>query len=195
MSKTATAKGHLIGYARCSTADQSLDLQLDALKEAGCTKLFSEKASGKNTERPELEKALEYMREGDTLVIYKFDRLSRSTKDMLSIAEKLKERGINLKSLSDDIDTSSAYGQFFFTICAAFAQLEREMIVSRTNAGLAAAKARGRVGGRKELVTKDKAITAKKMLDEGMSGAEVSKVIGLSKATMYRGIAKHCPFS
>lgn len=195
MAKTATTTGHLIGYARCSTADQSLDLQLDALKEAGCTKLFSEKASGKNTERPELEKALEYMREGDTLVIYKFDRLSRSTKDMLAIADKLKERGINLKSLNDDIDTSSAYGQFFFTICAAFSQLEREMIVSRTNAGLAAAKARGRVGGRKELVTKEKAITAKKMLDEGMSAAEVAKVIGLSKATMYRGISKHCPFS
>jgi DNA invertase Pin-like site-specific DNA recombinase len=195
MAKLETTKGQLIGYARCSTAEQSLDLQSDALKAAGCTKMFSEKASGKNADRPELENALEYMREGDTLVIYKFDRLSRSTKDMLNIAEKLKERGINLKSLSDDIDTSSPYGQFFFTICAAFGQLEREMIASRTKAGLSAAKARGRVGGRKELVTKDKAVTAKKMLDEGMNGAEVARVVGLSKATMYRGIAKHCPFS
>lgn len=194
MTKAATT-GQLIGYARCSTADQTLDLQIDALKAAGCAKMFSEKASGKNTDRPELEKALDYMREGDTLVIYKFDRLSRSTKDMLTIAEKLKERGIGLKSITDEIDTSSAYGQFFFTICAAFGQLEREMIVSRTNAGLAAAKARGRVGGRRELVTKDKAIAAKKMLEEGKSAKEAAAVIGLSKATMYRGIEKYCPFS
>lgn len=195
MTKAAATTGQLVGYARCSTAEQSLDLQLDALKGAGCVKTFSEKASGKNTDRPELEEALKYMRAGDTLVIYKFDRLSRSTKDMLAIADKLKERGINLKSLSDDIDTSSPYGQFFFTICAAFGQLEREMIVSRTNAGLAAAKARGRVGGRKELVTKDKAIAARKMLEAGKSAKEAAAVIGLSKATMYRGIEKYCPFS
>jgi len=191
---TATVSGQLIGYARCSTADQNLDLQIDALKQAGCTKIYSEKASGKNLNRAEFDKALDYARQGDTLVVYKLDRLSRSTTDMLTVAEKLKERGINLKSLSDEIDTSTAYGAFFFTICAAFGQLEREMIVSRTNAGLASARSRGRIGGRPELVTKDRAEAAKAMLNKGKTPKEVCAALGLSKPTMYRGIAKYCPF-
>lgn len=193
MAKEVT--GQLVGYVRCSTADQKLDSQTDALKQAGCMKIFAEKASGKNADRPVLVKALEYLREGDTLVVFKFDRLSRSTKDMLQIAEQLKERGVHLKSLSDEIDTSTPYGSFFFTVCAAFGQLEREMIVARTRAGLESAKARGRVGGRPELVTKEKAEMAKELLNKGKSPKEVCGILGLTKATMYRGIAKYCPFA
>lgn len=185
--------GQLVGYVRCSTADQKLDSQIDALKAAGCKKIFDDKASGKNTDRPGFNKALAYLREGDTLVVYKLDRLSRSTKDMLHIAEQLKEQGVHLKSLSDEIDTSTPHGSFFFTICAAFAQLEREMIVSRTKAGLDAARSRGKLGGRPELVTKDKAEMAKELLSKGKSPKEVCEVLGLTKATMYRGIAKYCP--
>lgn len=192
--KTEKSNGQLVGYARVSTGDQNIDLQADALKSAGCGKIFSEKLSGKNTDRPELSKLMEYLREGDTLVVYKLDRLSRSTKDMLVLAEQLKNRGVNLKSLSDDIDTSTPYGSFFFTVCAAFGQLEREMIVSRTRAGLESAKARGRLGGRPEVVTKDKAEAAKELLAKGKSPREVCVMLGLTKATMYRGIAKYCSF-
>ncbi len=191
MAKTVT--GQLVGYVRCSTADQKLDSQIDALKAAGCKKIFEDKASGKNTDRPGFNKTMAYLREGDTLVVYKLDRLSRSTKDMLQIAELLKAQGVHLKSLSDEIDTSTPHGSFFFTICAAFAQLEWEMIVSRTKAGLDAARSRGKLGGRPELVTKDKAEMAKELLSKGKSPKEVCGVLGLTKATMYRGIAKYCP--
>lgn len=193
MSNLQLTGGQLVGYSRVSTGDQKMDSQEDALKAVGCKKIFSDQLSGKNTERPGLLKALEYMREGDTLVVFKLDRLSRSTKDMLAMAETLKERGINLKSLGDDIDTSSPYGSFFFTVCAAFAQLERELIVSRTKAGLESAKARGKTGGRPEVVSKDKAEAAKDLLLKGKSPKEVCSILGLSKATMYRGIAKYCP--
>jgi len=195
MVKDKQITGQLIGYSRTSTTDQKLDSQHDALAAAGCVKVFTDQLSGKNTDRPGLQKALEYMREGDTLVVFKFDRLSRSTKDMLNIAEQLKERGIHLKSLSDQIDTSTPHGAFFFTICAAFGQLEREMIVSRTRAGLESAKARGRVGGRRELVTEAKAIEGKGMIERGIAPLEAAKMLGLSKATLYRGIAKYSPFS
>lgn len=192
--ETEIPTGQLIGYVRVSTGEQKLDLQEDALKHAGCIRIFSEKVSGKSVERPELSKVLDYLREGDTLVVYKLDRLSRSTKDMLTIAEQLKSKGVNLKSLSDDIDTSTPYGAFFFTVCAAFAQLEREMIVSRTRAGLDSAKQRGRVGGRPSSVTPEKARTAKEMLQTGKTPKEVCSLLNLSKATMYRTISKYCPF-
>jgi len=190
--KTEKSNGQLVGYARVSTGDQNIDLQADALKSAGCRKILSEKLSGKNTDRPELSKLMEYLREGDTLVVYKLDRLSRSTKDMLVLAEHLKNRGVNLKSLSDDIDTSTPYGSFFFTVCAAFGQLEREMIVSRTRAGLEAAKARGRVGGRPDLDNKDIAEAARDLLNQGKSPKQVCATLSLTRATMYRGIAKYC---
>jgi len=111
------------------------------------------------------------------------------------MAEQLKSRGINLKSVFDDIDTSTPYGSFFFTVCAAFGQLEREMIVSRTRAGLEAAKARGKVGGRPELVTKDKAEAARDLLNRAKSPKEVCAILGLKKATMYRALAKYCPIN
>ncbi len=185
--------GQLIGYVRVSTNEQKLDLQEDALRKAGCTRIFSEKMSGKNSDRPELANALNYLREGDTFVVYKLDRLSRSTKDMLNIADQLKVKGVNLKSLTDDIDTSTPYGSFFFTVCAAFAQLEREMIVSRTKAGLDAAKRRGRVGGRPERATREKAEAARDLLNAGKTPQEVCSLLDLSKASMYRGISKYCP--
>lgn len=196
MGRKETEKpiGQLVGYVRVSTGEQKLDLQEDALKAAGCIRIFSEKVSGKSADRPELSKVLDYLREGDTLVVYKLDRLSRSTKDMLTIAEQLKSKGVNLKSLSDDIDTSTPYGAFFFTVCVAFGQLEREMILSRTRAGLDSARQRGRVGGRPPSITQEKAETARELLLNGKTPAEVCTLLHLAKSTMYRGIARYCPF-
>lgn len=138
----------LIGYARCSTIDQKLDLQTDALKAAGCEKIFVEKASGGDRERPQLRKALAYVREGDVMVCWKLDRLARSIFHLLEIIEGLKGRKIGFKSLKDDIDTTTATGKLMFHVFAAFAEFERNIIRERTMAGLAAARARGRVGGR-----------------------------------------------
>ncbi len=183
-------KGQLIGYARVSTKEQSLDLQLDALKHARCNKIFSEKISGVSV-RDELDKALVYLREGDTFVIWKLDRLGRSLKDLVSIIDSLRERGIAFKSLQDGIDTSSAMGRMQFGIFAALAEYEREIIIERTKAGLQAAKERGRLGGRKKGLSeeaKKKAKTAKTLYEAGkLTAQEICEMIGIkSKATLYR---------
>ncbi|WP_393964363.1 recombinase family protein [Exiguobacterium sp. S22-S28] len=136
-----------IGYARVSTSDQNLDLQLDELEKAGCTKIFQEKASSVK-KRPELEKYLDYLREGDTLVVWKLDRLGRTTKKLLELIDDLRDRGINLQILTLGVDTSTAAGRLFFTMMAGLAEMERELIRERTKAGLQAARSRGRLGGR-----------------------------------------------
>lgn len=138
----------MIGYGRVSTGDQDLALQVDALKKYGCEQLYLDKASGKKMDRPELMAMLRNLREGDTLVIWTLDRLGRSLTELVNIVSQLNAKGINFVSLMQKIDTTSAFGELTFHFFAALAQYERTLIVERTNAGLAAAKARGRVGGR-----------------------------------------------
>jgi DNA invertase Pin-like site-specific DNA recombinase len=179
-----------IGYSRVSTQDQLLDLQTDALKQEGCIKIFEEKASGKNDDRIELAKALEFLREGDALVVYKLDRLARSTKKLIELSEVLEQRNIELISIRDQIDTTTAIGRAMFKMIAVIAELERDIISERTLAGLAAARARGRKGGRPK--TDDKKIKqALKLYDSReYSLKEIVVLTGVSKPTLYRELNK-----
>lgn len=176
----------LIGYARVSTNDQDLRLQLDALQGAGCEKVFTDKASGAKGDRAGLAEALEYARAGDTLVVWKLDRLGRSMKGLIDLAETLKSREVDLQSLTDGIDTKTPAGRFFFHLMAAIAVMERELMLERTNAGLAAARRAGRVGGRPRLLDADKASAAQTLLAGGKTRGEVAKALGISAATVYR---------
>jgi DNA invertase Pin-like site-specific DNA recombinase len=177
----------LVGYARVSTQDQNPALQLDALKAAGCEKLFVEKASGAQRDRPELLAALEYLREGDSLVVWKLDRLARSLKQLIETVELLESRSIGLRSLTEAIDTTTAGGKLVFHVFGALAEFERSIIRERTKAGLEAARARGKKGGRPpSLVAKDLA-TAKAMLsDPEITMEEVAKRLRVAPSTLYR---------
>lgn len=179
----------LVGYARVSTEDQNLDLQADALKSAGCEHLFTDQLSGAAKNRPGLVEALKYLRQGDTLVVWKLDRLGRTVKGLVDLVECLQEKGIQFRSLTDGIDTSTSAGRFFFHVMAALAQMERELIRERTNAGLKAARARGRLGGRKPKMDDSKVKSAKHLLDSGVPAREVAKNLGVSRATLYRAIS------
>ena len=154
----------LIGYARVSTQEQNLDLQIEALKSAGCEKIFEDKMSGTRADRPGLGRALEMLREGDTLVIWKLDRLGRTVVGLVSLVSDLSTRGVQFRSITDCIDTSTTAGRFFFNIMASLAQMEKELTVERTRAGLAVAKQQGRTGGRKRLMTDSKITAAKQLL-------------------------------
>lgn len=173
-----------IGYARVSTFDQNLDSQLDELKKAGCTKIFQEKASSVK-KRPEFEKCLDYLREGDTLVVWKLDRLGRTTKKLLELIDDLKDRGINLQIITLGVDTSTAAGRLFFTMMAGLAEMERELIRERTNAGLQAARARGRRGGRKPI---DEQIMARALMmyEAKMTVEDITKTLKISRSTFYK---------
>jgi len=175
-----------IGYARVSTIDQHLDLQIEALKEAGCQRLFTDQISGTRTNRPGINDALSHMRKGDTLVVWKLDRLGRSVKGLVELVTELEQREVHFKSLTDGIDTSTAAGQFFFHVMASLAQMERELITERTRAGLEAARKRGRVGGRKRQMTDSKISAARKLLDSGASPKIVAHDLGVSVPTLYR---------
>lgn len=179
---------HRIGYARVSTRDQNLDLQLGALKGAGCDRIFEDTMSGTKAGRPGLTKALEALREGDTLIVWKLDRLGRSVKDLLEFAGGLNERGIGFVSLTDSIDTTTVSGRFFFNVMASLAQMERELMVERTQAGLQAAREQGRVGGRKRVMTEAKIRSAKKLLSQGTPPREVASSLGISVPTLYRWV-------
>jgi DNA invertase Pin-like site-specific DNA recombinase len=179
---------HRIGYARVSTRDQSLDLQLGALESAGCDRIFEDTMSGTKVGRPGLAKALDTLREGDTLVVWKLDRLFRSVKDLLDFAGSLNERGIGSVSLTDSIDTTTASGRFFFNVMASLAQMERELMVERTQAGLRAAGEQGRVGGRKRVMTEAKIRSARKLLKQGTPPREVASSLGVSVPTLYRWV-------
>ena len=181
----------LFGYARVSTADQSLDLQRDALAAAGCERLFEETASGAKTDRAVLADALAFAREGDTLVVWKLDRLGRSLPDLIAKVSELKERGVGFRSLTEGIDTTSAAGALVFHIFGALAEFERELIRERTAAGLASARARGRTGGRPEALTRRKVeLAARMMRDRGTRVEEVCAAVGgVSKATLYRHVS------
>ena len=176
----------LIGYARVSTTVQNLELQIQALEQAGCEKIFEDKISGSRTEREGLNKAIEQLRAGDTFCVWRLDRLSRSTKGLIDFVKELEDKGIAFRSLADYIDTSSAQGKFFFHVMSALAEMEKALIVERTQAGLAVAKAQGKVGGRKRLFTEDKIKIAKKLLESGTPPKDVAKTLGVSIPTLYR---------
>lgn len=179
----------LVGYARVSTGDQNLDLQQDALKSAGCTQLFSDRITGAVQVKEGLASALGYIRPGDTLVVWKLDRLGRTVKGLIELVEQLKANGIEFKSLTDSIDTSTSAGRFFFHVMAAMAEMERELIKERTKAGLAAAKARGRKGGRKAKMSLSKIDAARQLLASGIAATDVAQNLGVSRATLYRALA------
>lgn len=177
----------LIGYARVSTFDQNLDLQKDALTKAGCERTIEETASGKNTERPGLNSIKEIMRKGDTLVVWRLDRLGRSLKDLIEWINYLDSKGVAFKSLQESIDTSTTTGKLIFHVFAALAEFERNLIRERTQAGLVAARARGRLGGRPKSLDSDKRQAVAKLYDDGkMPVMEICKMFKISKPTLYK---------
>jgi DNA invertase Pin-like site-specific DNA recombinase len=177
----------LLGYARVSTDGQDHALQLDALRSAGCDRVFVETASGTRTDRPELAKALEQARSGDQICIWRLDRLARSLRHLIDIADDLNRRGIALRPLTEAIDTTTPSGRFMFNILGALSSMEREIIVERTRAGLLAAAARGRRGGRPPALDEAQIRAAKAMLGAGnMSAVEVAQQVGCAPSTLYR---------
>lgn len=186
---TSSANGFKIGYARVSTTDQDESLQLDALKAAGCEKLFTDKASGKLTERPGLEALLEQLRPGDTVVVWRLDRLGRSLRHLIDVVADLESRGVGFRSLTESIDTTTPGGRLVFHVFGALAEFERALIVERTQAGLAAARARGRVGGRPTVWTPAKLDAARRMYASGEHDvAAIARALGVSRASVYRGL-------
>jgi DNA invertase Pin-like site-specific DNA recombinase len=174
-----------IGYARVSTQDQKPELQLDALAAAGCEQVFQEKASGKDAERQELARCLQTLRKGDTLVVWRLDRLGRSLKHLVEIIQGLEARGIAFQSLTENVDTTSAGGRLIFHIFGALAEFERNLIRERTMAGLAAARVRGRQGGRRAKLAKGEVKKAAAMLlDPSVSKAEVARHFSVSRVTL-----------
>lgn len=179
----------LVGYARVSTDEQDHALQLDALRQAGCERVFVETASGARADRPELAKALDQLRQGDVLVVWRLDRLARSLRHLIEMAEQLQHRGVGLRSLTESIDTSTPAGRFLFNILGALGQMEREIIVERTRAGLRAAAARGRVGGRPPALDEAQVRAARAMLASGsMTAGEVARQLGCAPSTLYRHV-------
>src|SRR5438876_12429958 len=182
----------LIGYARVSTQEQTLDLQKDALEKIGCTKIFSDVVSGAKAERTGLHEALEYVREGDTLVVWRLDRLGRSLKHLIETITKLNNRKIGFKSITENIDTTTSGGKLVFHIFGALAEFERDIIRERTKAGLAAARARGRVGGRpkaQSLNTPRKVAIAQALYDDKTNTIDdICKTLNIKRATLYRYI-------
>ena len=179
----------LIGYARVSTLDQNPALQRDALTAAGCDKIFTEQASGAQRDRPQLLAALEYLRAGDTLVVWKLDRLARSMQQLIDTVADLHTRQIGFRSLTEQVDTTTAGGTLVFHIFGALAEFERALIRERTRAGLAAARARGRVGGRKRALTPDQVAMAMTLLrDPAITVAQVAAQLRVARATVYASL-------
>lgn len=181
----------LIGYARVSTQDQELNMQLDALKQIGCVKIFSDKASGAKTARPGLDECLKYLQANDILVVWRLDRLGRSIKHLILLIEQLKQRNIAFKSICEGmIDTTTASGELIFNLFSCLAQFERRLLQDRTNAGLAAARARGRLGGKPPMSNTDvRVLNAKKMYqDHNMSIRDICKILKISRSSFYRYI-------
>jgi DNA invertase Pin-like site-specific DNA recombinase len=180
-----------IGYARVSTDDQTLDLQRDALKRAKCRQIYEEHASGKTTSRPELEACLKSLRRGDTLVVWRLDRLGRSLGDLIHLTTELRSRGIDLESLTEKIDTGSSAGKLIFHVFASLAEFERNLIRERTLAGLKAARARGRNGGRpRKLKTKDIQLIKALMQAGKLPVQDIADRFGVSRSTLYRNAAR-----
>jgi DNA invertase Pin-like site-specific DNA recombinase len=180
-----------LGYARVSTDEQDEALQLDALEAAGCHRIFTDKASGSTTSRPALDSLLEQIRGDDQLVVWRLDRLGRSLRHLIDVFTDLQERRVEVVSLTEAIDTSTPGGKLVFHVFGALAEFERDLIRERTRAGLAAARARGRVGGRPSVWTNEKLATAQKMHAEGAEVSSIARVLGVSRASVYRALA--CP--
>jgi DNA invertase Pin-like site-specific DNA recombinase len=178
----------LIGYARISTTDQTLALQQDALKAAGCEKIFTDTASGSRTDRPGLAEALEFVRSGDTLVVWRLDRLGRSLAHLIQSIKDLQERGVQFKSLQEQLDTGTSGGKLVFHVFGALAEFERDLIRERTMAGLEAARARGRRGGRRRMSPEKVRQLRTLAADRTNAVAGICKTLGISRATFYRYI-------
>lgn len=185
----------LIGYARTSTNDQNLDLQHDALHAAGCGKIFSDKGvSGTKAVRPGLSEALAHLRPGDVLVVWRLDRVGRSTKDVLALVERLQAEGVAFKSLTEELSTTGPTGKVLLTIIAALAEMERAVLVERTQAGLAAARARGRVGGRRRVLTPKQDSAIRKIYEaRGNSISEIAGMFNVSTPTIWRSLSRTAP--
>lgn len=176
----------IFGYARVSTHEQNLDLQIDALNRYGCEKIYQEKMTGSRQDRPQLEEMLKFLREGDTVVVYKLDRISRSTKHLIQLSEFFDENDVQFVSLQDSIDTSTAMGRFFFRTMASIAELERDIIRERTRAGLEAARARGRRGGRPRKNQKKIEMALKMYHSKQYTIRDIQEATNVSKSTLYR---------
>lgn len=180
----------LVGYARVSSADQNLDLQLAALQRAGCERVFTDQAGGARGDRPGLSQALSHLRPGDRLLVWKLDRLGRTVRQLVSFVESLKAQGVEFGSLTDDIDTSTPTGRFFFHMMSALAEMERDLIRERTLAGLAAARARGLRGGRHPKLTQPQLAHARRLLsDPAVTVTEVAATFNVARSTLYRAMS------
>ncbi len=185
---TSSATPLTLGYARVSTTDQDEGLQLDALAKAGCARVFTDRASGAVDDRPGLTELLDHVRTGDVVVVWRLDRLGRSLRHLIDTVRLLEDQGVGFKSLMEAIDTSSPGGKLVFHVFAALAEFERDLIRERTRAGLAAARARGRVRGRPSVWTPEKMEQAQRMIAEGKPVSTVAKVLGVSRASVYRAL-------
>lgn len=176
----------LIGYVRVSTNDQNTVLQRDALERSGCELIFEDKISGKTAERPGLKKLFKRLSPGDTLIVWKLDRLGRSMRHLVVLVEELRQRSVNFRSLTDSIDTSTPMGRFFFHIMGALAEMERELIIERTRAGLAAARAKGRIGGRRPKLTPEQWAQVGRLLEGGETRQRVALIFDVGLSTLYK---------
>ena len=176
----------LIGYARVSTDEQNLDSQRDALKAAGCEKIFTDQISGTKAQRPGLEEALSHLRPGDTLIVWRLDRLGRSLRHLIDTVTDLQEEGVDFKSLTEAIDTTTSGGKLVFHIFGALAEFEREIIRERTRAGLSAARARGRNGGRRKKLTDKQIQVAQQLYDAKTPVKQICETLGIGRTTFYR---------
>lgn len=178
----------IFGYARVSTNEQDHALQLDALNKAGVDEVITDTMTGSKKDRPGLTRLLDKAREGDTVVIWRFDRLARSTVDLLGLVDDLQKRGIHLRSLHEGIDTSGATGRFFLTMFGALGEFERNLMIERVNAGIESAKAKGRVGGRPKSMTPEQIKMARDLVDAGHNKTDIAEQMGVSRATLYRNL-------
>jgi DNA invertase Pin-like site-specific DNA recombinase len=186
----------LIGYARVSTDDQNLHLQRDALTKAGCEKIFTDIVRGTKAKRPGLEQVLSHLRAGDTLVVWRLDRLGRSFRHLIDTVTTLQEKGIGFKSLTESIDTTTSGGRLAFNIFGSLAEFEREIIRERTQAGLQSARARGRTGGRRKVLTEKQVQQLKQLAaDKTNSVQEICSTFGIGRTTFYRYVNTHSPES
>jgi DNA invertase Pin-like site-specific DNA recombinase len=190
-SATVIGMGHSLGYARVSTTDQQPQLQVDALERAGCYRVFTETASGARSDRPALEQVLDQLRPGDTLVVWKLDRLGRSLRHLVDTVTGLADRGVGFRSLQEQVDTTTPGGKLVFHVFAALAEFERDLVRERTSAGLAAARARGRRGGRPPVMTTHKPQVAQELYaSKQYTIAAIAKTLGVSRASVYRHLTR-----